>query len=230
MLSLKPNACSTTTLRALNLALRATILDTAWCGAAAQATGFILTGGPGSGKTSIAVALERRGEVVVHEAAKDIIYYFRGLGDVAPWAREDFQTELVRLQAHREAAVNVSERGRFFMERSRLDSVAYCAHRGRPLSDQLSRLLEQIDDSRYARTVFLIAGSGSIENTHYRNETHDEARQIERKLREVYAARGFKLIDVPYGPLEDRVAFILERVNQQSCESAVGLGPAGVQP
>lgn len=34
---------------------------------------YVITGGPGTGKSSIILALEKKGEHIVHEAAEDFI-------------------------------------------------------------------------------------------------------------------------------------------------------------
>ena len=52
---------------------------------------FVLTGGPGSGKSSIILELERRGEYVVREAAEDVIRLEQAKGIKNPQESEMLQ-------------------------------------------------------------------------------------------------------------------------------------------
>ncbi len=51
---------------------------------------FILTGAPGSGKTTIIHALEAQGFAVIPEAATDIIAKEQLKGTLEPWKHPDF--------------------------------------------------------------------------------------------------------------------------------------------
>jgi len=64
---------------------------------------FILTGAPGSGKTSILRALADMGYPVVEEAATDANAAALGRGDAEPWTDPLFIDRIVRLQQHRRA-------------------------------------------------------------------------------------------------------------------------------
>ena len=63
---------------------------------------FIMTGAPGSGKTSILRALENLGYAVVEEAATDAIAAHHAQGHREPWEDPLFIDEIVQLQGHRE--------------------------------------------------------------------------------------------------------------------------------
>ncbi len=62
---------------------------------------YILTGTPGSGKTSILHELKRQDFRVVEEAATDIIAHKQKRGNLEPHVRPDFIDAIVRLQKHR---------------------------------------------------------------------------------------------------------------------------------
>ena len=63
---------------------------------------FIMTGAPGSGKTSILRALENLGYAVVEEAATDVIAAHQAQGNREPWGDPPFIDAIVQLQSHRQ--------------------------------------------------------------------------------------------------------------------------------
>ena len=69
---------------------------------------YILTGTPGSGKTSILHELKRQGYAVVEEAATDVIAREQGLGNSEPWLQADFIESIVRVQKQRQLEASTS--------------------------------------------------------------------------------------------------------------------------
>src|SRR5690349_11612724 len=63
---------------------------------------YILTGTPGSGKTSILHELGSRGYAVIEEAATDVIAIEHKSGNAEPWMQADFIDKIVRLQKQRQ--------------------------------------------------------------------------------------------------------------------------------
>lgn len=63
---------------------------------------FIFTGTPGSGKTSVILALKRLGYVVIPESATDVIAKEQAKGTVSPWEQTDFVDKIVLTQKLRQ--------------------------------------------------------------------------------------------------------------------------------
>ena len=59
---------------------------------------YILTGGPGSGKSSILLELRSRGNTIVREAAEDVIRLEQARGNTKPWELPEFQRKILELQ------------------------------------------------------------------------------------------------------------------------------------
>ena len=69
---------------------------------------YILTGTPGSGKTSILHELKRQGYSVVEEAATDVNALELELGNSEPWLLPDFIDSIVLLQKQRQLEASKS--------------------------------------------------------------------------------------------------------------------------
>lgn len=105
---------------------------------------FIMTGAPGSGKTSILRALENLGYAVVEEAATDVVAAQQAQGNSEPWNDPLFIDAIVRLQEHRRqeqvrrgAAVQVHDR-------SPVCTLALARYLGHPVTAELSEAIARI--------------------------------------------------------------------------------------
>ena len=61
---------------------------------------------------------------------------------------------------------------------------------------------------RYARAAFFVRNQGFVEATAARRISYADSLAFERVHEEVYRELGFRIIDVPVGPLAERVALI----------------------
>lgn len=166
---------------------------------------YILTGAPGSGKSSTLLELESRGEYIIREAAEDVIKLEKKRGIETPWEEPDFQRKILHLQLKREAGIP-SSLERVFIDRGVLDGLAYTQPR-----TEISREIQWV--SHAYEGVFLIENIGSIERNGIRRETYDEALELEKKLTEIYLMAGYRIIKIPSAPVKDRAETILWVIN-----------------
>jgi predicted ATPase len=163
---------------------------------------IVLTGGPGSGKSSIILGLEEIGEAVIREAAEDFIKLKQAQGIREPWLQPGFQEGILRLQLQREARIP-NEAQRAFLDRGIADGLAYTD----PNSETYQRVLSAVP--AYNR-IFLVENLGSTETNQVRRENYQEALEIERKLEEVYKTLGYEPIKIGPGTVQERIATILK--------------------
>jgi predicted ATPase len=64
----------------------------------AQIKRFIFTGTPGSGKTSVILALEKLGYDVIHEVPTDVISQEQAKGIKKPWESLEFVDQIIRMK------------------------------------------------------------------------------------------------------------------------------------
>ncbi len=175
---------------------------------------YILTGAPGSGKTSLIRTLEMNGHIVVHEAATDRIEYDQGLGIKAPWTSPQFIDDIISLQKQRQQQTIGDIQ---FYDRSPFCTLAlaqYLAFTPSPL------LLEEIDriqnNKIYQKEVFFIENLGFITPTDARQITFEETLKFEKIHAQIYEKFGFTLVKVPAENLLDRINKILLKINHRS--------------
>jgi len=177
---------------------------------------YILTGPPGAGKTAILRQLEVIGYAVVEEAATDVIALGIALGREEPWRDDDFIDKVLALQRQRQNSVAVARDTTVFFDRSPACTLAlsrYLDFTTSPLLDrEVSRVLAE---GTYEPTVFFIRNQGFVQPTAARQISFEDSLAFERLHEQTYRDLGFQLVEVPAGPLADRVELIRQTASQR---------------
>lgn len=177
---------------------------------------YVITGGPGVGKTTLIRALAAAGYRTVDEDARRIIREQQAQGGRAlPWKDKAMYADAmfgascaaymkVQEEAPPPAAVPI------FFDRGLLDAVCYMEMEGLALSgDQQDSIMRY----RYAKHVFILPPWRAIyETDSERKQSWAEASDTYRRMKEVYAKYGYLPIDVPQGPVPQRCAYILQHI------------------
>ena len=181
---------------------------------------YILTGTPGAGKTAILRQLEINGHIVVEEAATDVIALDDALGHDErrhDERRHDdaFIDRIVRLQRQRQDAVGAASI--VFFDRSPVCTLALSHYVGvtptRALAGEVDRVMAE---GVYENTVFFIRNQGFVQATAARRISFADSLVFERVHERTYRDLGFELVEVPAGPLADRVALVRQTVEQRA--------------
>lgn len=172
---------------------------------------YILTGAPGSGKTAIIRQLEADGCRVVEEAATDVIALQQARGQAEPWASAGFIDAITDLQRRRQQTAPC-DGGAVFFDRSPVCALALARWLGYPPSARLTAELDRVLKAEvYAPDVFFVRSMGFVTPTPARQISLDGALAFEDVHRRAYAELGFRLIEVPPGPVADRAALVRRR-------------------
>jgi len=167
---------------------------------------FIITGGPGSGKTTLVEALQNLGYYGFPEVARDLI----NEGIVPPIRAEKpdsgrFFDLILKQRIIYYQQIKGTEIG--FYDRGIPDSLAYFKYQNKKVPPILS---EAIIAYRYNPVVFITPPWKEIFNTDdVRRETFYEARVLYDLTIEAYLAHGYEIIELPKSSLESRVAIVL---------------------
>jgi predicted ATPase len=177
--------------------------------------GYILTGAPGAGKTAVLRLLETRGYAVVEEAATDVIALGAALGRDEPWRDPAFIDEIITLQRSRQDRVPATGGGTVFYDRSPVCTLALSRHLRFPASPALAREVDRVmAEGAYERAVFFIRNQGYVQPTLARRISYEDSLAFEKLHEQAYRDLGFQLVEVPAGPLADRVALVHQTVER----------------
>lgn len=167
---------------------------------------YVITGGPGSGKTTTVNILKDRGYKTTVEGARHYMDTLRANGQDLASARKrqkEFQLEVLRLQIEQEESLDPNET--VFLDRAIPDALAYYRFLYLPLDTTLTEALAKI----HYRKVFILENLPMI-NDYARTEGDAEQKRLHDLLNEVYHSLPFPVMHVPVMPAEERVDLILE--------------------
>ncbi|MBA2682114.1 MAG: AAA family ATPase [Ktedonobacteraceae bacterium] len=172
---------------------------------------YILTGTPGSGKTSILHELKRQGYSVVMEAATDVIAFEQRRGNPEPWMQADFIDKIIRLQKQRQIETVTSSHELQVYDRSPICTFALNRYLGYPPSSCLLEELERIErENIYERQVFFLENLGFCQPTEARKISFEESLLFENIHVEIYTSLGYDLIKIAPEALSERVHHITQ--------------------
>lgn len=172
---------------------------------------FIVTGGPGMGKTAIIKALDESGHTTVPETGREIIRQQVATGGHAlPWddrqafARRMFGQSVVDYEAQTPAS------GPVFFDRGIADTIGYLELCGLPVPEEMFRVAHSY---RFNQKVFLSPPWKAIyEQDAERKQSFAEAVATYECMISIYQRLDYELILLPEATVADRVNFLLETV------------------
>jgi predicted ATPase len=172
---------------------------------------FVITGGPGSGKTTVLIELEKRGFRYAPEVARQIIQeQVRDGGKALPWEDRELYTALMlerSIQSYKEHTPALTPT---FSDRGLPDTLGYARLIG--LADD-KPILNACDQYRYAPQVFLAPPWKEIYATDgERKQDFGEAERTYERLMQVYRECGYELVELPRLLPKERADFILSHL------------------
>lgn len=173
---------------------------------------IVITGGPGTGKSSVIRHLELLGHTCMHEVSREITAQAQSQGISQLFLEKPLLFSEKLLQARIRQFEESSQQGpaTIFLDRGIPDVVAYMDY----FKTSYPRLFVEACQGYTYEKIFLLPPWEEIYKTdNERYETFDQAMRIHRYLEKVYLSYGYNPIEVPLGSIAFRGDFILSNLH-----------------
>lgn len=174
---------------------------------------IVITGGPGTGKTSIINELLKRGFVCIEEISRQVTLEAQKKGIDQLFLTEPLLFSDMLLEGRKkqffEATINSDNPT--FIDRGIPDVVAYMDYLGTEYPSRYEKACEQ---HIYDHVFILSPWQEIYVSDNERYENFGQAVKIHHCLVDSYSKYGYELHDVPFDSVEKRTDFILNIVEQ----------------
>ncbi len=180
---------------------------------------IVITGGPGTGKTAVINRLEKDGFVCMPEIIRSMTLEAKKEGDSQKYATNPllfvsdplgFNEKILQGRKNQfQQAIDNSE-SHIFFDRALPDVLAYMDYFDQPYGDLF---MEACKTNVYDEVFILPPWKEIYVVDNERLESFNEAVQIHEHLERTYLSYGYDVKDVPLSSIEERVTFILEKLN-----------------
>ncbi|WP_298998413.1 AAA family ATPase [Flagellimonas sp. S174] len=179
----------------------------------------VITGAPGTGKTSIITGLEQLGYPCFHEIIRDMTSKAKKEGKTDSFTSNplvfvddalQFNKDLLHGRAeHYKKSLSFSEPIIFF-DRGIPDVLAYMDFFNQSYNKEFTNTCEQ---NPYDHIFLLPPWQEIYVSDNERLESYEEAQKIDDALRNTYTGFGYNPMLVPKKPVSERIDFILKKLN-----------------
>ncbi len=172
---------------------------------------IVITGGPGTGKSSVIHHLEREGYVCYHEVSREITAAAQKQGISQLFLEKPilFSEKLLEARVRQHIEASSKKDHTIFLDRGIPDVVAYMEYFGTTYPRKFQQACE---DHSYDRIFLLPPWEDIYQNDNERYESFEQALLIHDCLKKTYLSYGYQPIEVPKNSIENRSDFILNNI------------------
>lgn len=169
---------------------------------------FILTGAPGSGKSTVLARLAEQGVLCVPEPARQIISEQRAIGGEGVFDRNSgLFVELLLSRSIAQYKAIDSSQPMVVFDRGVADNIAYAFKQGWEAARQY-RANQRVFFAPNWRDIYVTDGE--------RTMSFAESAAMGDALRRIYVTLGYNVVDLPLANVEERVRFMLEKCDRDN--------------
>ncbi len=169
----------------------------------------VVTGGPGSGKSTLIDRLQTAGYARSDEAGRGVIQDQTLIeGRALPWTDPDLFAEMMLCWELRSYRLAAHEPGPVFFDRGIPDIAGYLRLEGRAVPAHVHAAARRYP---YFHRVFIAPPWPEIyTQDEERKQSFDVARRTYESMMDTYTEYGYELVTLPRAPLEQRLRFVLD--------------------
>jgi len=173
---------------------------------------IVITGGPGTGKSSVISNLESKGHYCFHEVSRQITLEAQKQGIDQLFLDDPLLFSEKLLEARIKQHQNTQEpSGKLvFLDRGIPDVVAYLDYFGTAYP---SKFRNACNDHKYNRIFLMPPWDEIYETDNERYESFEQAQNLYEYLKKAYITFGYQPIEVPKQSIENRSNFILNNLD-----------------
>lgn len=177
---------------------------------------YVITGGPGVGKTTLLKELGKRNNEIVPEIARELIKAQNEInGEALPWKNKESYKELMfdhSIKSYEQIDKKANKEKLVFFDRGFLDTICYAELIRSEISQRMKSYAKKW---RYNKNIFILPPWREIyKNDNERKQSWDEAVLTFEKMTETYKAYGYNIIEIPMKSASERAEFILEFIEK----------------
>ncbi|SKB34020.1 Predicted ATPase [Salegentibacter holothuriorum] len=172
---------------------------------------IVITGGPGTGKSSIIRQLEKHGHECLHEISRQVTLEAQKQGIAQLFLEQPvlFSEKLLEGRKIQYREADMIPTSIIFIDRGIPDVLAYMDYFKTAYS---SYFTDACKEYSYDKVFFLPPWEEIYQSDNERYESFKEASLISKHLFETYKTYGYTPIEVPKTSIIDRTQFILNQI------------------
>lgn len=173
---------------------------------------IVITGGPGTGKSTVIIELEQQGYHCMHEISRKVTLIARKNGIEQLFLKDPmlFSKMLLEGRIHQFKKALNEKNDIVFFDRGIPDVFAYMNYLG---VDYPSIFIDKSEKHTYQSPIFIMPPWKDIYITdNERYESFEQSLAIYNHLKSAYKSLNYTIIEVPFGIASERAKFILEHI------------------
>jgi predicted ATPase len=173
---------------------------------------IVITGGPGTGKSTVINELENQQFTCMHEISREVTLMARKNGIEQLFLKDPllFSKLLLEGRVHQFKKAKSIKTDLVFLDRGIADVYAYMNYLG---VSYPPIFIDECKINTYDNPIFLMPPWKEIYITdNERYESFEQSLAIHNHLEIAYKNLGYTIVEVPFGTAKERAAFILKNI------------------